>query len=127
MIDKETEIFNAVARALREKFKGIYVIGTEISPTPSKFPAVSIVQTNNSIRAEHSTFNSLENVVSEEYKVEAYSNLEKGKETQTKEIISAISDVMSDFGYQRTFCEPIPNADATINRRMGRFQKNNVI
>ena len=127
MIDKETEIFNAVARALREKFKGIYVIGTEISQAPSKFPAVSIVQTNNSIRAEHSTFNSLENVVSEEYKVEAYSNLEKGKETQTKEIISAISDVMSDFGYQRTFCEPIPNADATINRRMGRFQKNNVI
>ena len=127
MIDKETEIFNAVARALRENIKDIYVIGTEISSAPSKFPAVSLVQTNNAIVAEHSTFNSLENVVSEEYKAEAYSNLEKGKENQTKEIIKIISDVMSGFGYERTFCEPIPNADATISRRLGRFIKNNVI
>lgn len=127
MIDKESEIFNAVARALREKFKGIYVIGTEISQAPSKFPAVSFVQTNNAIRAEYSTFNNLENVVREDYKAEAYSNLETGKEAQTKEIIKVISDVMSGFGYERTFCEPIPNADATINRRMGRYIKNSVI
>ncbi len=127
MIDKEKEIFNAVAKELRSKFKGIYVIGTEISSTPSKFPAVSFVQTNNAIRAEHSTFNSLENVVREDYKAEAYSNLEKGKETQTKEITTVISDVMSSFGYERTFCEVVPNADATINRRMSRYTKNNVI
>ena len=127
MIDKETEIFKAVSTALRKQIKGIYVIGAEMSPTPPKFPAVSFVQTNSAIKTEHSTFDSLENVVTEDYKAEVYSNLEKGKETQTKEITSIISNVMSDFGYERTFCEVVPNTDSTINRRMSRYRKQNVI
>ena len=127
MIDKENKIFKEVAKALRNKFKGIYVIGAEMSPTPPKFPAVSFVQTNNTVKTEYSTFDSLENVVTEDYKAEVFSNLEKGKETQTKDITSAISDVMNEFGYARTFCEVVPNADATINRRMSRYRKNNVI
>ena len=127
MIDKETEIFKEVSTALRGKIKGIYVIGAEMSPTPPKFPAVSFVQTNNSVKSEHSTFDSLENVVTEDYKAEVCSNLEKGKEAQTKEITSIISDVMSELGYERTFCEVVPNADSTINRRMSRYRKNNVI
>ena len=127
MIDKETEIFKAVSKALRNKYKGIYVIGAEISSTPPKFPAVSFVQTNNALRTEHSTFDSLENVVREDYKAEVYSNLEKGKEAQTKEITGVISDVMSGFEYERTFCEVVPNTDVTINRRMSRYIKNNVI
>ncbi len=127
MIDKESEIFNAVAKALRAKFKGIYVIGAEMTSTPPKFPAVSFVQTNNAIRNEYSTFDSLENVVNEDYKAEVCSNLEKGKEAQTKEITSVISDVMSSLGYERTFCEVVPNTDITVNRRMSRYRKNNVI
>ena len=127
MIDKETEVFEAVAIALRKKIKGVYVIGAEMSPTPPKFPAVSFVQTNNAVKAEHSTFTCLENVITEDYKAEVYSNLEKGKEAQTKEITAVISDVMSGLGYERTFCEVVPNTDATINRRMSRYRKNNVI
>ena len=127
MIDKETEIFKVVSTALRKQFKGIYVIGAEMSPTPPKFPAVSFVQTNNATKAEHSTFDSLENVVTEDYKAEVFSNLEEGKETQTKEITAVISDVMSGLDYERTFCEVVPNMDATINRRMSRYRKNNVI
>ena len=127
MIDKETEIFDAISKELRNKFKGIYVIGAEMSPTPPKFPAVSFVQTNNAVKVEYATFFSLENVVGEDYKAEVFSNLEKGKEAQTKEITSVISDVMSSLGYERTFCEIVPNTDATINRRMSRFRKNNVI
>lgn len=127
MIDKENEIFKAVSTALRKKHKGIYVIGAEMTPTPPKFPAVSFVQTNNTVKTEHSTFDSLENVVTEDYKAEVFSNLEKGKETQTKEITNIISDVMSELGYVRTFCEIVPNSDSTINRRMSRYRKNNVI
>ena len=127
MIDKENEIFNAVATALRKAFKSIYVIGAEMSPSPPKFPAVSFVQTNNSTKTEYSTFNSLENVVTEDYKAEVYSNLEKGKEAETKEITGVISDVLSELGYIRTFCEVVPNNDSTINRRMSRYRKQNVI
>ena len=127
MIDKESEIFSAAAKALRLKYKSIYVIGTELTSTPPKFPAVSIVQSNNAVRAEYATFDSLENVAREDYKVEVFSNLEKGKEAQTKEITSVISDVMRSFGYERTFCQPIANGDPTIARRVSRYTKNNVI
>lgn len=126
MIDKENEIFYAVANALHDKYD-IYVIGAEMTPTPPKFPAVSFVQTNNAVKTEHATFGSLENVVQEDYKAEVYSNLEKGKEAQTKEITGVISDVMCALGYERTFCEMVPNADSTISRRMSRYRKNNVI
>ena len=127
MIDREKEIFETVATALRKNFKNIYVIGAEMSSSPPKFPAVSLVQTNNAIKTEHSTFNSLENVVSEDYKAEVFSNLEKGKEAQAKEITNIISDIMTSLGYERTFCEIVPNTDSTINRRMSRYRKNNVI
>ena len=63
MIDDEKELFEAVATALRNKFKSIYVIGAELSDAPPKFPAVSFVQTNNAARTQYSTFDSLENVV----------------------------------------------------------------
>ena len=127
MIDKENEVFTAVAKALRSKFKDIYVVGTELVSTPPRFPAVSFVQTNNIIKTNFSTFDSLENVVREDYKAEVYSNLGKGKEAETKEISAYISDVVGALGYERTFCEPVINADATISRRVSRYIKNNVI
>ena len=127
MIDKEKEVFKRVSTALRNQINGIYVIGAEISDAPPKFPAVSITQTNSSTKTEYSTFNNLENVATEDYKAEVYSNLEKGKEAQTKEITNIISDVFNELGYVRTFCEIVPNNDSTINRRMSRYRKNNVI
>ena len=126
MIDKENEVFQAVASGLRKKYKDIYIVGTELVTTPPRFPAVSFLQTNNSVRENYSTFHRLENVVKEDYKAEVYSNLEKGKEAQTKEITMVISDIMSDLGYERTFCEPVANIDATVSRRISRFTKNNV-
>ena len=127
MIDKEKEVFEYVSSRLRSKYKSIYIIGAEITDTPPKFPAVSIVQTNNAIQKLYATFDRLENVVGEEYKAEVYSNLEAGKEAQTKEIISHLSDAFGDLGYERIFCEMVPNGDSAISRRIARFRKNNVI
>ena len=127
MIDKEKEVFEVVASALRSKYKSIYVIGAELTDAPPRFPAVSFVQTNNAVRTNYSTFSQLENVVSEDYKAEVYSNLATGKEAQTKEIVATISDTVSALGYERTFCEVVPNGDPTICRRMSRYRKINVI
>lgn len=127
MINKETDVFKYVSEKVRAKFKDIYVIGTELSATPPKFPAVSIVQTNNVINETYATFSSLENVAKEDYKVEVCSNLEQGKEAQTREITEVISNAMSELDYVRVFCEPIVNADSTVHRRMSRYRKNNVI
>ena len=126
MINKEMDVFAYVSAKVREKYPAIYIIGTELSATPPKFPAVSIVQTNNVINETYSTFSSLENVAKEDYKVEVCSNLEQGKETQTKDITEVISDAMSELDYVRVFCEPIVNADSTVHRRMSRYRKNNV-
>lgn len=127
MIDKELEVFEYVATRLRKKYPTIYVVGTELTDTPPKFPAISFVQTNNAIKTEYSTFDSLENVAREDYKAEVFSNLETGKERQTKEITNDVSDAMTELGYERTFCEPIPNGDSSVNRRVSRYIKNNTI
>jgi hypothetical protein len=127
MIDKEKDMFDIVSKALHSQYPTIYVIGTELANTPPRFPAVSFIQTNNAIENGYSTFDALENVVREDYKAEVFSNLQVGKEAQTKEITSFLSDVMTDLGYERTFCEPIVNKDSTIHRRMSRFIKTNVI
>lgn len=127
MIDKETEVFSAVAKKLRTKHKSIYIVGTELTSTPPRFPAVSLVQSNSAVKTEHATFDSLENVVREDYKAEVFSNLESGKEAQTKAITADLSDALCELGYERTFCEQVANGDATISRRVSRYTKNNVI
>lgn len=127
MINRESEVFKAVASKLRAKHKSIYVVGTELTTAPPRFPAVSLVQTNSAVKSEYATFNSLENVAREDYKAEVFSNLEKGKEAQTKEITADLSDAMCKLGYERTFCEQIANGDPTICRRVSRYVKNNVI
>ena len=48
MIDVESLIFSQVAEALRVAFPGIFVSG-EYVDTPAKFPAVTIVESDNTI------------------------------------------------------------------------------
>lgn len=127
MINKNNEVYEKVSTALRNKYSSIYVIGASITDTPPKFPAVSIRQVNNRINSNYSTFDKTENVVVEHYQVEVYSNLETGKEAQALEVTEAISDVMCELGYIRTFCEPVANMDTTLARRISRYEKDNVI
>ena len=126
MIDNESIVFNKISTEVRKKYKTAYVIGTEITSTPPKFPAVSIIQIDNSVKDRYMTFVKIENVVREEYKVEVYSNLTEKKEKQTKEITAYISDLFESLGYKRTFCQSVDNADATIDRRISRFVNENI-
>lgn len=130
MIDYENIIYEAVSNALRDKFvDGIFITGVELTDTPPQFPAVSIQQINSEVNKRYSTFESVENVASEEYKFEACSNLESQKEAkkQTKEIIAVIDGVMSDLFYIRSFCQPIPSVDAKTTRRVARYKKTDTI
>ena len=128
MIDNENLVFDAVTEALRTAFEGIFITGVELVATPPQFPAVSIVLTDSKINDRHSTFDKVDNVAVEEYKVEVASNLEsqKAAKEQTKAIMAVIDGVMSGLFYPRTFCQPIPSADATIARRVARYKKTNV-
>lgn len=129
MINDEATVFETVANALRNAYSGIFVIGEELSSTPPTFPAVTVVQTNNEILTQHSTFDRLENVAGVAYKIECFSNLQDSRQRfeQARAISELVSDTMVSMGYIRTFCQPIPNATATISRRVLRFQKNTLV
>ena len=127
MIDNEPIVFDSVAAPVREQF-GAYVIGCELSNRPPKFPALSIVKCGGSANKKYSTFNKIENAAAEEYKLEAFSNLDVGREKQAKEIIAVADEVMGDLGYARTFYKFIPNAaDLNVARLCVRYKSNIVI
>ena len=48
MIDIEFDVFDAVADRLREQYPGIFITG-DVSFSPARFPAVSVVETGNSV------------------------------------------------------------------------------
>lgn len=128
MIDNELLIFNAVATALRKQFQPIFVSGVELVDTPPQFPAVSVVQTDNAVNLRGSTFEYVENAVTETYTFNIFSNLENIAEAkdQTKRIAAAIDVVMAGLFYPRTFCQPIANADSKISRLVVRYTKSDV-
>lgn len=129
MIDNEQLVYDSVSTELRARIDDIFIIGVELTDTPPRFPAVSIVQLNSTVNTKYSTFENVDNVAEEEYKFGIYSNLEDQKEAklQTKEILAVIDGVMCDLFYIRSFCQPIPNADAKITRLVARYKKNDVV
>ena len=72
MIDIEFDIFDAVADKLRLKYEGIYVTG-DVSFSPARFPAVSVVEKSNSVVSSMRT-NVIENAALLMYEVNVYSN-----------------------------------------------------
>ncbi len=127
MIDNSEMVFEQIASPVREQFNA-YVVGCELSSKPPKFPALSIVVYNNSANKKYSTFEKVENVAAEEYKLEAFSNLQEGGERQAKEIMAVADEVMANLGYVRTFYQPIPNAaDTNVARLCARYKNNIVI
>lgn len=127
MVDKEREVFEKVATALRETYKTIYIVGDELIVAPPVFPAVVLRKSNSSINKRYSTFDDNEVVVSETYYCTVYSNQEKGKTAQCKEIACVINDVMNQLRYSRSYEEQLFNADATIGRRVMKYTKSNVV
>ena len=122
MINIESEIFNIVTKALREKYPSIYVVG-EYVKSPSKFPCVSIIEEDNSVYNRTQTNGSLENHAELMYEVNIYSNKASGKKSECKDIASLLDNEFATLGFSRTMLQPIPNGDdATIYRMVGRYR-----
>lgn len=125
MIDKEDESFAVIAKELRKKFDGIYIIGKQLSSEPPRFPAVSIIQENNIVNTRYSTFDEMENVAHITQYIEIYSNDKEQKEEICKSISIVIDDVLKTHGYYRMLNQPMVNADDSIARRIMRYKKEN--
>ena len=116
-------IFGLVSEALRSKFPNIFITGVELTSMPPRFPAVSIVLTDTTVNKRGSTFDKVDNVSTELYSFNAFSNLVEQREAknEVKAITDVIDDVMSGLFYVRSFCGPVANADPTITRRVARY------
>ena len=131
MIDIEKQVFNQIAPALRTEFPDIFVTGEYVN-APSRFPAVFIVEQDNTVnRASRDTTN-VENFADVMYQVDIYSNKNKGKKSECKAIAAIVDEQFAALGFTRSFLNPVPNMDdATIYRMTGRWvatvSKNNVV
>ena len=121
MIDIENEVFNAVAKAVREKYPSVFISGEYIR-TPPKFPFVSLIEMSNTAYDRTQSSGGLENHASLMYEVNVYSNKTSGKKRECKEISALIDNEMAALGFSRTMLQPIPKMDdATIYRMTGRY------
>lgn len=131
MIDIESEIFSEVSKRVRSKYPKIFMTG-EYVKSPSSFPCVSLIETDNSMFRKTRTSSSNENHVAVMYELNVYSNKTKGKKAECKEIVAFIDEILKELNFTRMMLEPVPNQDdATIYRMLGRYRalisKNNTI
>ena len=122
MIDIESQVFDRVATRVREQFPDIFMTGEYVN-SPSSFPAVSLVEADNSTRIETIDSGSGENHANVMYEVNVYSNKTAGKKSECKAIIALIDTEMLALGFSRVTLTPVPNEyDSTIYRMIGRYR-----
>ena len=122
MIDAENAVFNTVSSALKMTYSGIYVTG-EYTPAPPRFPAVSLMESDNRVATKYSSSSTIERAVSTMYEANIYSNKVSGKKTEAKAIANALDEVMAGLGFTRTMRNQIPNFnDAKIYRIVCRYE-----
>ena len=122
MIDIENEVFDRVATRVREQFPNIFMVG-EYVKSPSSFPAVSLMEMDNAIRASTVDSGSNENHADVMYEVNVYSNKTTGKKSECKAIMALIDTEMTAMGFVRVTLTPVPNEyDSTIYRMVGRYR-----
>lgn len=121
MIDIENELFTQIATAVRAEFPSAYVVGEYVN-APSKFPAVYIIEMDNTVnRAGRDTAN-IENFSDVMYHVDIFSNKNNGKKFECKAIAAFVDEQFAKLGFTRSFLNQVPNMDdATIYRMTGRW------
>ena len=121
MIDVENDVFDYVAKALRAAYSGITVTG-EYVEIPAKFPAVTLVESDNRVVQRWRTCESMENAADVMYEMNVYSNKTKGKKAEAKAIADTADEKMAELGFMRNFRQQVPNLkDATIYRIVCRY------
>ena len=122
MIDIENEVFDRIATRVREQFPNIFMVG-EYVKSPSSFPAVSLMEMDNSSREDTADSGSNENHVNMMYEINVYSNKTTGKKSECKSIVALIDQEMTAMGFVRSTLTPVPNEyDSTIYRMVGRYR-----
>jgi hypothetical protein len=122
LIDIESQVFHTVANKAYERFPNIFMTGEYVKSPPS-FPAVSLMEMDNTIREDTVDSGSSENHANVMYELNVYSNKTSGKKSECKEIIAFIDAQMLAMGFVRVALTPVPNEyDSTIYRMVARYR-----
>ena len=122
MIDIENSVYDRIDTKVQAAFPDAFITGEYVN-SPASFPAVSVVEMDNSTHTETIDSGSNENHANVMYEVNVYSNKETGKKSECKAIIAVIDEEMLAMGFSRSTLTPVPNEyDSTIYRMVGRYR-----
>lgn len=120
MIDFENEIYTRVVERVQALHGDVEFSGMD-ERLPSKFPFVSLVEADNTIRTDTINSGSFENHVNVMYEVNVYSNKSGGRKSECRAILATIDETFVRMGFARTMRNPVSMDDATIYRMVARY------
>lgn len=121
MINVENEVFSTVATAIRSEFTGIFVSGEAVA-APSTFPAVTLVEMDNSFYRPAKTLGGSEDYSALMYQTDCYSNKSSGRKSECKAILAKIDEQMHGLGFTRINASPVEMAQSNIYRVTARYR-----
>ena len=100
MIDVNNEIFTSVANSVRNTHPGTTVTG-EYVRQPSKFPTVTIDETQNVMVDRLEDSSNEESFAALTYRVQIFSNKTTGKKAEARAIFATVDAEMRRMGFRR--------------------------
>lgn len=100
MIDVMSEIFSAVAQAVREDYPGATITG-EYTRKPSKFPCVTLDETRNVTMERLEDSSNEERFAGVTYRVQVFSNKQSGKKAEARAIFAKADAKLRSMGLRR--------------------------
>ena len=120
MRDIENDVFTKVYAAVMANHPNAFV-SNEYEPVISQFPAVTVVESDNSVYERMRTVN-IDNADEVMYEINVYSNAVAGKKTEAKELLATVDSTMTSLGFTRRMMQAVPNyRDAKIYRVLCRY------
>lgn len=114
MIDHCNEIFTTVAQAVRADHEGTTVTG-EYTRKPSKFPTVTLDETQNITMDNLVDSTHIENYSGVTYRLQVFSNKKNGKKAQARAIFATADEALRGMGFRRVTYTTTPEIyDSTI-------------
>lgn len=100
MIDIMNEVFDTVARTVREEHFGVRVLG-EYMRTPASFPTVTVDEIQNTAVDRLEDSSGEETYARVMYRIQVFSNKQNGKKAEARGIFATADSVMRRLGLRR--------------------------
>ena len=114
MLDYNNEIFTNVATAVRDNHAGATVTG-EYTRMPSKFPAVTLDETQNVMVGWLEDSSNKEQFAGVTYRLQVFSNKQSGKKAEARAIFATADAEMRRMGFRRVTYTTTPEIyDSTV-------------